>query len=163
VAVRFYFSACFPDTPENRAFAEHTIRSLAESSNVVLLNTPFRVDDHADYGMGHSPRVHTIDDLMTPSRNLDVQTAVIAGAKAFVGTYGGYSYLAPLCGVPSLAFYSRREEFFAHHLQLADRVFRAMNTSALVPIDVRDAGLVGMALGPRFRVADFGEAGALRS
>ena len=79
----------------------------------MLLNTPFRVDDHADYAAHGSPRVHTVDDLMTPARNLDVQTAVIAGAKAFVGTYGGYSYLAPLCGVPSLAFYSRREEFFA--------------------------------------------------
>jgi len=148
VAVRFYFSSCFPDTPENRAFAEHVVRGLAETSNVVLLNTPFRVDDHADYGAGRSPRVHTVDDLMTPSRNLDVQTAVIAGARAFVGTYGGYSYLAPLCGVPSLAFYSRREEFFAHHLQLADRVFRAMNTAALVPIDVRDAGVLAMALAP---------------
>ncbi len=36
---------------------------------------------------------------MTPERNLAVQTAVIARARAFVGTYGGYSYLAPFCGV----------------------------------------------------------------
>ncbi len=148
VAVRFYFSSCFPDTPENRGFAESVVRGLAQSSNVVLLNTPFRVDDHDDYSLGASPRLHTIDEVMTPSRNLDVQTAVIAGAKAFVGTYGGYSYLAPLCGVPSLAFYSRREEFFAHHLQLADRVFRAMNTAALVPIDVRDAAVLATALAP---------------
>jgi len=162
VAVRFYFSSCFPDTPENRAFADQTVRGLAESSHVVLLNTPFRVDDHADHAAKGSPRVHTVDDLMTPARNLDVQTAVIAGAKAFVGTYGGYSYLAPLCGVPSLAFYSRREEFFAHHLQLADRVFRAMNTADLVPIDVRDAEVLGLALGARLRSADLGGAGLLR-
>ena len=32
----------------------------------------------------------------SPRRNLALQSAVIAGARAFVGTYGGYSYLAPL-------------------------------------------------------------------
>jgi hypothetical protein len=148
VAVRFYFSSCFPDTPANRAFVETAIRGLAESTNVVLLNTPFRVDDHEDYGLGRLPSVHTIDDLMTPARNLDVQSAVLAGAKAFVGTYGGYSYLAPLCGVPSLAFYSVRDQFFAHHLELAERVFRSMNAGALVPLDVRDVGVLRMALGP---------------
>ena len=35
-----------------------------------------------------------------------MQTAVIAGARAFVGTYGGYAYLAPFCNVPAIAFYS---------------------------------------------------------
>ncbi|HKE87865.1 MAG TPA: hypothetical protein VKB50_29120 [Vicinamibacterales bacterium] len=148
VAVRFYFSSCFPDTPANRAFVQAAVAGLAESTNVVLLNTGFRIDDHEDFGLAPPASVHTIDDLMTPARNLDVQTAVIAGAKAFVGTYGGYSYLAPLCGVPSLAFYSRREEFFAHHLELAERVFRSMNAGALVPLDVRDVGILRMALGP---------------
>lgn len=146
VAVRFYFNASFPDTPANRAFVEATVRNLAEFTHVVMLNTAFRVDDHSDVTMDRSSRIHVVDDLMTPDRNLDLQTAVIAGARAFVGTYGGYSYLAPLCGVPSLAFYSARDEFFAHHLELAERVFRAMRAGSLVPIDVRDADLVRMAL-----------------
>jgi hypothetical protein len=147
VAVRFYFSSCFPDTPDNRAFVETAVRGLAESVDVVVLNTSFEVDDHRDFLPGRSSRIHTIGDLMTPERNLNLQTAVIAGAKAFVGTYGGYSYLAPLCGVPSLAFYSRREEFFSHHLELAERVFRSMKAGSLVPLDVRDVGLLRMAIG----------------
>src|SRR5262245_56247802 len=49
VAVRFYFSSSFPDTPENRAFAEATLRGLAATSNVVMLSPGFRVDDHRDY------------------------------------------------------------------------------------------------------------------
>lgn len=147
VAARFYFSSSFPDTPENRAFVESTIRSLSASADVVLLNTPFSVDDHSDAAPQPGGRVHTIAELMTPERNLEVQTAVIAGARAFVGTYGGYSYLAPLCGVPSLAFYSVREAFFAHHLELAERVFRRLGSGSLVPIDVRDAALVRLALG----------------
>ena len=146
VAVRFYFSACFPDTPTNRGFVESTVRALSESTDVVMLNTGFHMDDHRDYAPGQAARIHSYDDLMVPERNLDVQTAIIAGARAFVGTYGGYSYLAPLLGVPSLAFYSVRDAFFAHHLELAERVFRQMQAGSLVPIDVRDADLVRLAL-----------------
>jgi hypothetical protein len=84
---------------------------------------------------------------MTPENNLAVQTAVIAGARAFVGTYGGYAYLAPLCGVPSIAFYSAYDGFFVHHLDFAQRVFHRLGAGSLVPIDVHDAALVQLALG----------------
>ena len=84
-----------------------TIDSISRHAPVVLLNTPFAVDDHRDVEASGG-RVSTIAAHMSPERNLAVQTAVIARARAFVGTYGGYSYLAPFCGVPSLAFYSER-------------------------------------------------------
>ena len=48
VAARFYFSECFPDTPANRAFVTSTIDSISRHAPVVLLNTPFAVDDHRD-------------------------------------------------------------------------------------------------------------------
>ena len=147
VAVRFYFSSCFPDTAENRAFVESTVRSLAATTDVVLLNTGIRVDDHQDYSPGRESRIHTIDDLMTPERNLDIQTAVIAKAQAFVGTYGGYSYLAPLCGVPAIAFYSERDAFYAVHREIAERMIREVNGGSLVTLDVKDAALVRTALG----------------
>jgi hypothetical protein len=146
VAVRFYFSSSFPDTAENRAFAESMVRGLAASTHVVMLGPGFRVDDHRDFTPAASSRIHTVDDLMTPARNLEIQTAVIAGARAFVGTYGGYAYLAPFCNVPAIAFYSNRDGFHGYHLELADRVFRRMNTASLVALDVRDAGLLRTAL-----------------
>jgi hypothetical protein len=148
VAVRFYFNASFPDTADNRAFIAATIAGLAASTEVVVLNTPFQVDDHSDAAFTRSPRVHFVDDLMLPESNLELQTAVIGGAKAFVGTYGGYAYLAPLCGVPSLAFFSVRDAFFAHHLELAEQVFRSLGAGSLVPIDVRDAALIQATLAP---------------
>jgi hypothetical protein len=147
IAVRFYFSSSFPDTPDNRAFAESTVRGLAASTHVVMLGPGFRIDDHHDFTPSASSRIHTVDDLMTPERNLEIQTAVIAGARAFVGTYGGYAYLAPFCNVPAIAFYSNRDGFHAYHLELADRVFRRMNTTSLVALDVRDAALLRAALG----------------
>src|SRR5690606_12113029 len=132
VAARFYFSDCFPDTPSNRAFVASTLDALAKHTSVVLLDAPFAVDDHRDFSSVQAaaaspagselkvglaggrlpPRgaaregglVISIAGRMTPETNLAVQTAAIARARAFVGTYGGYSYLAPLHGVPSIAF-----------------------------------------------------------
>jgi hypothetical protein len=144
VAVRFYFSDCFPDTAANRAFVSSTIDALSRQTQVVLLNTPFAVDDHRDVE-APAGRVRSIGAHMTLQRNLAVQTAVIARARAFVGSYGGYSYLAPFCGVPSLAFFSDRT-FKTHHLHVAQRVFERMGGSSLVALDVADLSLVRLAL-----------------
>ena len=146
VAVRFYFSESFPATAENQAFARSTIASLAERIPVVLLNPGFSVDEHDDVAPSASGRIFTIGDSMTPIRNLAVQSAVIAGARAFVGTYGGYSYLAPLYRVPAIAFYSRRT-FKSHHLHAAERAFEGIGAAPLIPLDVAQANLVQLALG----------------
>ena len=148
IAVRFYFSTCFPDTPGNRALVGSIVRRLAQNHDVVLLNTGIEVDDHRDFLPDAHDRIHSVDDLMRPERNLDVQTAVVAKADAFVGTYGGYSYLAPLCGVPSIAFYS--DLTFQHaHLEVAQRVFRRIGAGALTPLDVRSVDLLSQALPSR--------------
>jgi hypothetical protein len=144
VAARFYFSECFPDTPANRSFVASTIDGLSRQAPVVLLNTPFAVDDHRDVDASGS-RVFTIAAHMSPERNLAVQTAVIARARAFVGTYGGYSYLAPFCGVPSVAFYSDRS-FKVHHLHVAQQIFATLGGPTLVPMDVAATPLVRLAL-----------------
>jgi hypothetical protein len=146
VAVRFYFSDCFPATDENRAFARATVSALAERSPVVVLNPGVTVDEHSDWRPDLPERVITIADGLAPERNLAVQSAVISGARAFVGTYGGYSYLAPLYGVPAVAFFSR-PSFKLHHLNVAQRVFRDVGGGALTAIDVAQAGLVQASLG----------------
>jgi hypothetical protein len=146
VAARFYFSDCFPDTAENRAFARMVVSALAERTAVVLLNPGLRVDDHSDLPAPASNRVFSIAAGLAPERNLAVQSAVISRARAFVGTYGGYSYLAPFYGVPALAFYSVRS-FKTHHLHVAQRVFERLGTATVIPLDVAHATLVQSALG----------------
>jgi hypothetical protein len=136
VAVRFYFSDCFPDTPDNRAFASQVVDGLAARGDVVLLNSDLVVDDHRDFGFDRPARVHVLSPHMRPEDNLALQTAAIGRASAFVGTYGGYSYLAPLCGVSSVAFYSR-QSFKQHHLELAHRAFQRLGGAQLMPVDVR--------------------------
>ena len=150
VAVRFYFSQCFPDTPDNRAFVTRTLAQLAEETDVVLLNPGLKIDDHADVLAPVSSRIHTFDAVHMPSRNLEAQTAVIARASGFVGTYGGYSYLAPLFGVPALAFYSERN-FYLHHLHMAQHEMDEIAGGTLTPVCTADQGLLRAAVG---RVAE---------
>ena len=143
VAVRFYFRPSFPDTRENRDLVGRFIRTLAERTPVVMLNTGLSVDDHEDFDPGTGMGVHSIDHLMTPSRNLAVQTAVIARARAFVGTYGGLSYLGPFYGVPAIALFSDEAELVPTHLDVSRRLSRRLD-APLVTLDVREVAMVEM-------------------
>ena len=140
VAVRFYFSQCFPDNPGNRALVTDVVRSLSARLPVVLLTTPFAVDDHVD-ATPDAASVRSVAHLLTPENNLAVQTAVIKGARAFVGTYGGFSYLAPLCGVPSVTFYSEAT-FFEQHLEFARRTFSRVDAASFIVLHARELALL---------------------
>ena len=147
VAAKFYANGALPDTADNRRFINETLRTLTATSDVVLLDTGVRFDDHGELPSDIRPRVHRITDLMRPEDNLEVQSAVIAGADAYVGTYGGFSYLAPLLGVNTVAFYSHPTGFRFDHLDVARRVFSALQVGAFVPLDVRELPVTRIALG----------------
>jgi hypothetical protein len=141
VAVRFYFSNCFPDKPKNRDVARAVVDALAQRTNVVVLNSGLRADDHSDYTPETSSRVMNIANDASPERNLAVQSAVIGRARAFVGTYGGYSYVAPFYGVPSVGFYSQ-PSFKLHHLHVAQRVLERLGPATVTAVNVAHAHLV---------------------
>ena len=142
VTAKFYFSAAFPDTSENRAFIASMLRTLTQSTNVVLLNTGLLFDDHWDFEAAVSDRLFKIDHLMVATNNLHIQTIAISRAQAFVGTYGGLSYLPPFFGIPSLSFYSRPDQFAQHHLDLAQRVFRGPNWGTYLALHTDHLDLV---------------------
>jgi len=136
VAVKFYFNECFPATTRNRAFVRDALRLLAANGPVVALSTELNIDDHAgdrvdEHGVRHLP------EGIEPARNLQIQSAIVAGADAFVGTYGGFSYMAPFHGVKSLAFYSDAGGFSQKHLHMARSAFDEIGGSGL--LEVRDA------------------------
>jgi len=146
-AVRFYFNDSFPDNEENKLFVARLLEALSEAGDVVLLNPDLHIDDHWDPKIPSNRRIHSIDHLMTPQNNLEIQTKVISRSRAFVGTYGGLSYLAPFYGVTSLAFYSHREKFNVQHLELARRVFGRFKRGSYVVLDTSDLSVLGLALG----------------
>jgi hypothetical protein len=147
VAAKFYGNTALPDTPENHAFVASYLEELARHTDVVLLNTGQRFDDHDDIAKGSRGRIHTIDHLMTPATNLDVQTRIIAAADAYVGTYGGFSYVAPLSGTHALTFYSHITGFRFDHLELAKRVFSGLRKGSFVELDLRSVDMLRLGFG----------------
>ena len=152
-AVRFYFNESFPDNEENKQFVARLLQALSEAGDVVLLNPDLHIDDHWDPKIPSNRRIHSIDRLMTPRNNLEIQTKVISRSRAFVGTYGGLSYLAPFYGVTSLAFYSHREKFSPQHLEVSRRVFGGFRRGSYVVLDTNDIDVLGLAFGDKSPLA----------
>jgi hypothetical protein len=116
VAVKAYFNQCLSPTAETVDFLRRTLERLAEEIDVVLLSTGLLVDDHEEWALSH-PRVHPVEQLLRPEDNLAVQTRLVAGARGLVATYGGFSYLGPFLGVPTLTF-SAIEQTVPVHLEV---------------------------------------------
>jgi hypothetical protein len=154
VAAKFYANAALPDSPANRAFIASVLAELTQKIDVVLLTTTDRYDDHADFAPIARHRLHRVEHLMRPENNLEVQTRIICGAKGFVGTYGGFSYLAPFYGTDTATFYSHANAFRFDHLELAKRVFSSLRAGSFVPLQIRDVDVLRLTLGGATLVGD---------
>jgi hypothetical protein len=129
VCAKFYGSNALPDTPANREAVLRIIESLSESLPVVLLRNVNVYDDHLDLAVAAGGNRNVIE--FRPSgdaTNLGEQTAVVAGASFFIGTYGGFSYLPPLMGIPAVGLFSEPGRIIPGHVDVANRVFREFRT-----------------------------------
>jgi len=117
-AVKFYFNECFPATDANRAFVRRTLRDLVLRGPVVSLATGLHLDDHGGDD-AEAAGVQSLPPGVDPRTNLALQTTIVANAAAFVGTYGGFSYLAPFLGVAATAYVSDPEGYSRRHLSMA--------------------------------------------
>lgn len=122
IAMKFYFSDSFPKSIENIDFINKLVKLLSKTDNIVVLNTNLQIDDHSE-SSHKGQKIFTINNLIKPQNNLEIQTKVIAHAKAFFGTYGGFSYLAPFFDIPSYSFYSDEKSFNCRHLDAADNAY----------------------------------------
>jgi hypothetical protein len=124
VAVRFYLRHTYPGLPQLVQFAQETIRTIANHTPVVLLNSGVHVDEHQDVQLPPTANVSRLTDLcaVTPANNLAVQSAVLGKALGFVGTYGGLSQLALRLGKPSVSYYHEWSGTAMAHKHLADAI-----------------------------------------
>ena len=136
VAVRFDHNGPFPPTEDNRNFAHRLLGQLTETTEVVLLNPGFVLDDHRDLDPEVRRRVHGIGHLLAPRTNLAVQSMVISRARAYVGNYGGLAFLAPFCGSRTLAFYSSPAHVAVQHLELMARATAKLQRGSFVALEV---------------------------
>jgi hypothetical protein len=137
VAVKFYAARSLPDTPEIRAHLRATVQSLSERLPVVLLDTGLVLeDDHADYSFATKAQVISARSWMTPRNNLGVQTQIVAGAKAFVGTCGSIAWLAPRLGIDTSGFYVDPKWLHAH-VAVAMRAYHRLGAGRFAIADLR--------------------------
>lgn len=133
VAARFYHRESFPPDLDSDRWVRQTLDALRSQAEVVLLDAGgVAMDEHrdivADAAVGNA----------APATNLERQTAIVAHADAFVGTYGGLSYLAPHLGRRSLAFSSVSAGLQAWHEQLASALFDGPGWGRLEHMMTRD-------------------------
>jgi hypothetical protein len=103
---------------------------------VVSLATGLRLDDH-EGGDVEALGVRSLPPNVPPRENLAIQAALVGHAAAFVGTYGGFSYLAPFLGVAATAYYSNRAGFSQRHLTMARSALGTIDAAGL--LDVRSS------------------------
>lgn len=137
VALKAYFSDCFPDTPANRERLARLIEDLADPGPVVVLSSGVDIDEHEELRPDESGGVVDARALMRPRGNLGVQTRLIAGADRLVATYGGFSYLGPFLGVDSISFYSERN-FNPGHLEVMRHAEPALGGASFRVLDAAE-------------------------
>ena len=138
VAVRFYQRHTWAMTDDLRAWVIALIEQLAKRIPVVLLDPGLYTDDHVDFPI-HGDYVLRLQDHVTPQNNLAVQSAVIAKAQAFVGTYGGTMQLAIRLKKPSVGFYHTFEGTAYAHKTLVEWLAIQQKTPCFIgrPDDAR--------------------------
>lgn len=137
IAVKFYANDCFDASPATADAAAALVRRLAERGRVVALGTGLAIDAHAE--LAHASGVTVLPALGDARHNLARQSAVLARARGFVGTYGGFSYLAPFHGTPALACHTDPAGFAVTHLAMAQSAFDVMGAPPLTVLPMAGA------------------------
>lgn len=108
VAMRWYLRPTFPASELVGSLVSACIQRVAAQIPVILLHHDLYMDDHRDViAKTLPPNVYRLQDLaeVNTETHLAVQSAILARARAFVGTYGGFAQLALRFGRPVVSFY----------------------------------------------------------
>jgi hypothetical protein len=136
VAVKFYTGTALPESESTRRALRTLVARRAEQWPVIVLDAGVTVDEHEDYLFDSIPNVRTLRGALAPRVNLGVQTAVVAGARQFVGTCGSLAWIAPMLGVPTIAVYAD-DRLLTPHLLVARHAYRAAGAARFAALDLR--------------------------
>ena len=120
IAMRWYVRATWPHKEDLLLWTRRLVESVASRIPVILIDSPLHNDDHADLNLGEIPNTRRLSEFthQTPLNNLAIQSAVVARAQGYIGTYGGMAQGAMRWGVPTLALYDQFGQTAPQHLAL---------------------------------------------
>ena len=138
VAVGFYARHTWPLNEELKTWVSSLIDGITKHLPVVLIESGLHADDHIPFPIT-GDKVLSLKDHVTPQNNLAVQSAVIAKAQAFIGTYGGTMQLAVRLRKPSIGFYAKFEGTAYAHKALTEQLGVVQGTPVFIgrPDDAR--------------------------
>lgn len=148
IAMRWYARPTWPMREDLNLWTRTFVEKIARQMPVVLIDS-FHADDHADINLGPIANTIRLSELVeqTPTDNLLIQSAVIARAQAYVGTYGGMAQGAMRWGVPTVALYHEFGQTAPAHLTLTQSLSLRTSTPFLC-VQPKDCdGAVSMILG----------------
>lgn len=139
IAVKIYGGPALGTSETARRLVRDLVARATRIAPVILLETALGIDEHRDFVLGDLPGVTTAQSLMTPRTNLDVQLALIARSRFFVGSCGGLAWLAPFLGVPTVAVYDA-DRLIAPHLLVSRQAGAHAGAAEFTPLDLRALG-----------------------
>jgi hypothetical protein len=140
VAVKLYFTDPFPDDRVSRELARRVLDQLVSESEVVVLTSGMQLDEHREW-LPSGGRIHDSSAWVSPQDNLAVQTALVARSRALVCSYGGFSYLGAMLGVPTVAL-KTQEPYSQVHLDVFRAAFPDARYTLLRPDESLPTGLL---------------------
>ena len=107
--ISFWYCNCFSDSARHRQVVDDVLQVVSQRAPVVLVN-PDGIPGLSD-SIAANDRISVVATGQTDHALRD-QAAVVAGARAVVGTFGGMSLMAPFYNVPvSLMFGEEKGSF----------------------------------------------------
>ena len=116
VAIKFWYSDCFSENRRHRQVVDDVLQEVSRRVPVVLVN-PGRIPGLSD-SIAANERIRVVATGQTDHTLRDL-VAVIAGARAFVGTFGGTSLTAPFYNVPATLVFGEETDSFRSNASVA--------------------------------------------
>jgi hypothetical protein len=104
VAVGAGFTPVLPASADNQRFLTDMLGRVAAEHDVVVVDASPSIDLPSEA----SSRLQRLEAFTADAGRLEVQTAALAQARAFVGGYGDLAILAAFCGTPAMTYHSER-------------------------------------------------------
>ena len=135
VALGFRFSSSFGDTGPNRDLMNRVMVELSGRMTVKLVDSVGFISEPDLVSRAGDSQV-----VPPPDRaegQLREQAAIIAGAQAYIGTFGSISLLAPFFNVPTLMVFEEEGKLFSHHVNVLRSIAETVTD---VRVDIEKAG-----------------------
>jgi len=137
IAVRFNVETTYSGRAAAHDYVNELVHSLTASIPVVVLDTGYSVEG-AQFALEPRDGLISLQGAASPRRSLELQTQVVAGATACIGTLGGTVPLAVLCGVASTCLYIEQPGFFAAHRMITNLMATTVGADGLDHVNMRE-------------------------